>query len=409
MSVKHLSQVVEDRFSDSPSRRFLRELFSNSAQFPIAIILLELLMNGWRYLAKPDFYVLIASTLLQARVLTRRPALSPWSQFFGNLIAPAVYMIGETAFEGMEFFSGPHHILFLTFAPLIGLLQALRRTQSGQSSDFLLVGENLIRSQILFVLYVVFEMLSNPAQTISIAEFFQDASHRFIALATLLLGLSAGIANASAERFLALLRDTAAQLRLYSEWLLGRDLLGRALSSPGALQLSRQRRTILFMDIRGFTYWSERHPPEEIVNLLNRYYALAEGVFAQHQVVKFKFTADEVMAVFLNPDDALNCALSLRQQERSILEAQGLDIGIGLHTGDLVEGLLGSPQLKFYDVIGDTVNTANRIERLAGPGEVWISEDLRAHLAVGQPVKDTQIISLKGKQQPMQIHRLLLQ
>lgn len=71
--------------------------------------------------------------------------------------------------------------------------------------------------------------------------------------------------------------------------------------------------------------------------------------------------------------------------------------------------MLGSPQLKFYDVIGDTVNTANRIERLAGPGEVWISEDLRAHLAVGQPVKDTQIISLKGKQQPMQIHRLLLQ
>ncbi len=408
MPAKDLSRAVENRLSDSPASRFWRELFSNSGQFPIAIILLEFLTEGWGYLTKPDSYALVPSALLQAYALSRRPALSGWQKFFGNLIAPALYTLVETAFEKMEFFTAPHHIAFWAFAALIGLLQASQSGRSGRFADFLLIVENLIRAEILFALYVIFETITNPAQTISVTEFFKDASHQFIGLATLLLGLSVGLANANAQRYLGLLRQTASQLRVYSEWLLGRDLLGRAFGAPEALQLSRQRRTILFMDIRGFTNWSEGHTPEDLANLLNQYYAVAEAAFAKHRVVKFKFTADEIMAVFLDPDDALAGALELRQQARDYLQLQGLDVGLGLHTGLLVEGLLGSPQLKFYDVIGDTVNTANRIERMAGPGEVWISEDLRANLTVWRPLGGARQISLKGKEQQIKVHQVQL-
>ncbi len=369
MPSNNLSRTVENRLSDSPTSRFWQELFRNSGQFPIAILLLEFLTEGWEYLAKPDLYALLPSAMLQAYALSRRPAQKGWQKFLGNLVAPAFYTIVETAFEGMEFFAAPHHVAFWVFAILIGLLQAFQSGRIGRFTNLLLIIENLLRAEILFALYVIFETIANPAQTISISEFFKDTSHQFIGLATLLLGISVGLANANAQRFLVLLRQTASQLRIYSEWLLGRDLLGRAFGAPEALQLSRQQRTIMFMDIRGFTRWSEGHAPEALARLLNEYYAIAEKVFARQRVVKFKFTADEIMAVFLDPDDALIGALALRQQERDLLQLQGLDIGIGLHTGLLIEGLLGSPQLKFYDVIGDTVNTANRIERMAGPAK----------------------------------------
>ncbi|MEW5939831.1 MAG: adenylate/guanylate cyclase domain-containing protein [Chloroflexota bacterium] len=408
MPPKDPSRAVENRLSDSPASRFWRELFSNSGQFPIAIILWEILSEHWEYLLKPDMYILAPSAIFQAYFLSRRLDLPGWQKFLGNLIAPALYTAGEMFFEGMEFFAAPHHLAFWVFAILIGALQAAQTRRVGWFAESLLIVENVLRAQILFVLYAAFETIANPAQTVSLSEFFKDTSHQFIALATFLLGISVGLANANAGRYLGLLRQTASQLRVYSEWLLGRDLLGRAFGAPEALQLSRQRRTILFMDIRGFTPWSEKHSPEEMANLLNQYYAIAESVFARHRVVKFKFTADEIMAVFLDPDDAVTGALTLRQRARDFLQLHGLDAGLGLHTGLLVEGLLGSPQLKFYDVIGDTVNTANRIERIAGPGEVWISEDLRANLAVWRPLGGAQEISLKGKERQIKVYQIQL-
>ncbi len=408
MSAKDLSRAVENRLSDSPASRFWQELFRNSGQFPMGILLLELLAEGWEYFTKPDLYVLIPSAMLQAYALSRRPVLTGWQKFFGNLIAPALYTLVEMAFEWTEFFFAPHHIAFWVFAILIGALQAAQSGRSGWLTNPLLILENLLRAEILFALYVIFETIANPAQTVSMAEFFRDTSHQFIGLATMLLGISVGLANANAQHYLGLLRQTASQLRVYSEWLLGRDLLRRAFGAPEALQLSRQRRTILFMDIRGFTRWSEGNTPEALADLLNQYYALAEATFAKHRVVKFKFTADEVMAVFLDPDDAVTAALALRQEQRDFLQLCGLDVGIGLHTGLLVEGLLGSPRLKFYDVIGDTVNTANRIERLASPGEVWISEDVRAGMVVWRPLGGAHQISLKGKEQQIKVYQIQL-
>ena len=396
-------QSIEQRLSGSTVNRFLTELFRNTGQFPIAIILLEFLNEGLTYLSRPDFYILVPSSLLQAYYLSRKNTMPAWQKFFGNLIAPVLYTVVEMMFEGMEFFAAPQHNAYLIVAVLIAVLQATQVNIRGWLGNIMLVIENIIRAEILFILYVVFETLVNPQQTISITEFFGDTSHRFIGLATLLLGISVGFANSNAQNHLNLLNQTAAQLKIYSEWLLGRNLLGRAINDPNSMRLSRQKRTVLFMDIRGFTNWSEKRSPEEVASLLNRYYMTVENLLNNYQVIKYKFTADEVMAVFLEAEEAVRAARNLQETITRTLLKRELGVGIGIHTGALVEGLLGGQNVRFYDVIGDTVNTAARIEKSAGAGEIWISDDTRLNLPDRIAGIQKEIV-VKGKEQPIKVY-----
>jgi len=398
-------QSVEQRLAGSAANRFWTELFRNTGQFPIGILLIESLTEKWEYLTKPDLYVLVPSALIQAWWLSRQPQRSALTRFFGNLIAPSLYTIFETSIEGLNFFQSPHHVAYWIFAVILGLLQAMQIMRAGGFSDALLIVENVVRSQILFSAYVIFESYTNPKWTISLAGFFSDSSHLLIGLTTLMLGLSAGFADVSARQSLGILRGTARQLKIYSEWLLGRDLLGRAINDPNSMRLSRQKRTVLFMDIRGFTSWSERHTPEEVASLLNRYYLTVENLLNKYQVIKYKFTADEVMAVFLDADEAVRAARDLQESITRTLLKRELGAGIGIHTGSLVEGLLGGQNVRFYDVIGDTVNTAARIEKTAKAGEIWISDDTRQSLA-NKVVGELKEVKVKGKGEPIKVYSI---
>jgi class 3 adenylate cyclase len=178
---------------------------------------------------------------------------------------------------------------------------------------------------------------------------------------------------------------------------LGRDLLGQTFVNPAVLGLARRERVVMFMDVRGFTRWSEAQSPEAVVNLLNQYYQVAETILFRHGTIKFKLTADEVMAVFATVEAAVAAALELRLQVKQLLLPHHLSAGIGLHSGPLVEGLVGSSNVKFYDVLGDTVNTAKRIESAAGQNELLISEEIRNHLDQTFPTGIKREIQAKGK------------
>jgi adenylate cyclase len=397
--------TIDQRISGSFLGRFLQELFRNTGYFPIALIILEFLIEGLEFFRKPDLYLLIPAVLAQAYILTRWSASSAWRQLLGSLVAPTLYTAGEMAFEGMKFFASPYHVMYLTFALTIAILQAAQLRPKKLWSDFLLVIENLARAEILFALYIAFETYSNPVQTTSLAEFFADGSHQFLGLTVSLLGISAGVANVSSHRSSLLLRQTADQLKVYSEWLLGRNLLGRAFTDPNSMLLSRRKRTVLFMDIRGFTSWSEKRSPEEVASLLNRYYTTVENLLNNFEVIKYKFTADEVMAVFLDAEEAVRAARELRDTITRILLKRELGAGIGIHTGWLVEGLLGGQNVRFYDVIGDTVNTAARIEKNTGAGEIWISEDTRSSISGRVPGVEREI-TVKGKDQPIKVYSI---
>lgn len=404
--MKNLSdRVIEENISGTFFSRFIIELFGNSAIFPLANILLELLIeNPAEYLRVSDLYAIIFSALIQAYWLTSQPTARP-RRLVGNLIAPTIYTFIESLLEGLLFFSAPHHLAYWGFAFAIGLFQEMAFWFPNLSSVLIIV-ENIIRTSILFSMYAIFESHANPQQTLSWSTFFSDASHVFIGIAIFLIGLSIGLANMSAERHLKKLRQTSAQLRTYSEWLLGRELLVQTFLNPGSLHTTRRERTVLFMDIRGLTAWSESHQPEEVVALLDNYYRQSELILTLHSAIKFKFAADEVMAIFATADSALQAAVELRQQVNLLLAEKQLGAGIGLESGLVVEGLLGSTGVKFYDAIGDTVNVAKRIESVAWAGEVLISENVRKKAQLTVKIDTRRDIQVKGKTEVISIYAL---
>jgi adenylate cyclase len=152
----------------------------------------------------------------------------------------------------------------------------------------------------------------------------------------------------------------------------------KQLVERGGIEGAGQTRqvTLLFSDIRGFTTLSETRKPEEVVALLNRYFSLQVDVVFKHGGSLDKFIGDAIMAFWGAPlDDALHarnavlCALdmadTLQQFKREIGSApESFDVGIGIHSGPALVGLIGSEKRREYTAIGDTVNLASRIEGL---------------------------------------------
>ena len=135
--------------------------------------------------------------------------------------------------------------------------------------------------------------------------------------------------------------------------------------------------TILFCDIRGFTTLSEQINPKQVVTLLNKYFSSMEQCIVKHKGIINKYIGDAIMAIFgvplSNPNqalDAYNCCLDMRKtliELNKELDAENLPqirFGIGLHTGNVLAGNIGSNSKMEYTVIGDTVNVASRIESL---------------------------------------------
>lgn len=402
-----MSILVETRITGTRRIRYLQELFGNSANFPIAIILLEMLLEGpSEYIRHPDLYVIIFATLSQAYILTKWRETPKPQLFWGNLIGPILYTVVEASIEGIGFFAGPHHIAYWGYAIITGSLQNIRPRLSKVPRVILSILEGVVRSTILLVMYFIFEMETANQQPYTITIFLGDNSHIFVTIAIVLLGASSGLAGATTEHYLGLLRRTSAQLKEYSEWLLGRDLLEQIITDPTALTMEQKERTVLFMDIRGFTSWSETQPPNEVADMLNQYYQAAEAVLQPH-AIKMKFSADEVMAVFSTSiEDNVSVSLELQDRISKILGEHKLGAGIGMHTGLVVEGLLGSKGVRFYDAIGDTVNTAKRIEGNAGHSEILVSEAIRSQLGNKFSFGSVRRITVKGKEHPLEVYPL---
>ncbi len=135
--------------------------------------------------------------------------------------------------------------------------------------------------------------------------------------------------------------------------------------------------TILFCDLRGFTSLSERSSPEAVVSLLNEYFTLMTEEIEKNEGYVNKFIGDAILAVFGTPllvenhaDKALTCALAMEGAMQRLnltrhLDQEKISMGIGIHTGNLLCGNIGSNHRLEFTVIGDTVNTASRVEGLS--------------------------------------------
>lgn len=403
-----MNSSISSQIHGSRASYVARDFFTNSAHYAIANILLEMLSVGpLAYLLSVDPYTILLSALAQAYYLGNMQYRGGRHYLLGNLIGPMLYTLFEIFSDGAVFVPATNHIGYWLFALAIGSLQQARVSLPGRLSGIWIVLENLVRTYILVAGYWMVEARTEPLDR-SLAGFFANTSHVYVFLSVNLIGLLIGLANVQAHRYLVILRGMTAELQRYSEWLLGPRLLEQAVADPAAMSLKRQNRTVVFADIRGFTGWSESMPPEQVVMMLNRYFELAEEAWRDVPIIKAKFTGDEVMMVFDDVRNAIPVARKLNLNTRELLAEHGLSLGIGIHCGPLVEGLMGSQEMKGYDVVGDTVNTARRICDSAGVGEILLSRDACRGLQAGEVEEEALWMAFKGKQASFEIFRMVL-
>ena len=197
----------------------------------------------------------------------------------------------------------------------------------------------------------------------------------------------------------------------------GPDVLDLIMAEPETVWLKGKKgqATVLFTDIRGFTAYSEDNEPEVVVSNLNQYFEIATNAIIRHGGYIDKFIGDAVLGVFGVPifhqdhqKRAVCCALEMQQN----LKAAGTDnalltsIGIGLNSGEVVSGNIGSQDKMEYTVIGDTVNVASRLNGLAGSGEIIISKKIREELGHEIKVKALAPQKIKGKSEPIEVFKL---
>jgi adenylate cyclase len=177
--------------------------------------------------------------------------------------------------------------------------------------------------------------------------------------------------------------------------------------------------TVFNSDIRGFTRMSEGSRPESLVEMLNEYFEqMVETVF-KYEGTLDKFMGDGIMALWgapvAHPDDPLRCvSCALEQMEvlgrynRKQLEIgqPPLAIGIGIHTGPVVAGYIGSSKALSYTVIGDTANTSARLCGVAVPGQILVSETTLGRLQNKFEYEELPPAQLKGKEKPFRMFNL---
>jgi len=164
------------------------------------------------------------------------------------------------------------------------------------------------------------------------------------------------------------------------------DIFTELLKEPDHLLPRLSYITILFSDIRGFTRLSSQVPPDELASLLNNdYFHPMCDIIINHRGMIDKYIGDSIMALFGAPvedeshaENAVNCAIEMVRRIKDINGSLGM--GIGISTGRVVTGIFGSVSKKEYTALGMPVNVAARLQKLAGPGDIIISETTKSKL-----------------------------
>lgn len=178
--------------------------------------------------------------------------------------------------------------------------------------------------------------------------------------------------------------------------------------------------TLLMSDLRGFTALSERLGPERMVQLLNRYLGVMTSVILAHRGTIIEFIGDAILVVFGAPireeDDpqrAVRCAVAMQQamsainEESASQEIPTLEMGIGIHTGQVVAGNIGCESHVKYGVVGEPVNLTSRIESLTLGGQVLLSHATYEQVMDSVETRDPKLVSLKGVSGSLRVYELV--
>lgn len=199
-------------------------------------------------------------------------------------------------------------------------------------------------------------------------------------------------------------------------------IVEKVMSEGSGLELGgrKQRVTTMFADIRGSSKIAEQLQPIELVQLLNEHFTHMADIVFKFRGTLDKFMGDELMAVFGAPiseaDDALRavqCALAMQECNASLNAARAnagkitIHMGIGIETGEVIAGYIGSPRRMEFTVVGDRVNTAKRFCDMAEGGKVVIGDEVHQEVRAHFVTSPFGTVTLRGKDIPVRAHEVL--
>lgn len=199
------------------------------------------------------------------------------------------------------------------------------------------------------------------------------------------------------------------------------DIVESILESPEGLKLGGEKRrvTIMMSDLRGFTSMSERLPPEDVVSVINNYLEAMTEIILKYQGTIDEFIGDSILVIFGAPikreDDAkraIACAVEMQMAMGGVNEKNrragypAVTQGIGINTGDLVVGNIGSEKRSKYGVVGRNVNLTSRIESYTVGGQILISESTKNDCGGLLRIDDDMEIFPKGFTEPITIYEI---
>ncbi|MBW2037214.1 MAG: adenylate/guanylate cyclase domain-containing protein [Deltaproteobacteria bacterium] len=215
-------------------------------------------------------------------------------------------------------------------------------------------------------------------------------------------------------------KDAATRARFQK--LLSPDLAERVVSGELKVEKGGESRmaTVLFADICGFTAMSEKTPPSEMLQMLNEYFEVMVDKVFRHEGTVDKFIGDEMMVIWGAPvthaDDPVRAVRAALDMQSALVEfnkrrtASGkseIQIGIGINTGNVVAGYIGSTRTMSYSVIGDAVNTASRLCSTAKAKQILISEDTRKFIGDLFELVELEPIHARGKFKPIRVFNVI--
>ncbi len=232
-----------------------------------------------------------------------------------------------------------------------------------------------------------------------------------------------GFAGITSFRFFTEEKEKLWIKQAFSHYL-SKEVINELMDDPSRLKLGGERRmiTVFFSDVRGFTAFSESRQPEEVVAMLNEILSAQVKVVFKYNGTLDKFVGDELMAFFGAPGDqhrqthalvAVRTAWEIQQRMNQLRQTwaqenkAAIQIGIGINSGEMVVGNMGSSERMDYTVIGDNVNLAARLCSAASKDEIIISESTYAMVADHVSVEKLEPVMVKGKSKPVSIYRVV--
>lgn len=196
------------------------------------------------------------------------------------------------------------------------------------------------------------------------------------------------------------------------------SVVNSVLRQDQQVELGGTRRVIsvMFADLRGYSTFAEKAPPEKVVELLNQYFTVVVDRVFEYEGTLDKFAGDAAMAMFNAPAEqpdhaerAVRSALALQQHIASTNQQQGggLSFGIGLHTGEAVVGYVGAAKAMTYTAIGDTVNIAQRVQEVAQPGQILVTEDFARQVFKWVHLRRLGALPIRGREQRVMVYQVM--